>query len=287
MKRLLSILMTVLALTFFMPLTASADMHQLDYVSLGDSLAAGQPYNWYETGMVSGYGYSDILADRLEEEGVLGEYTKAGISGLRTVGVLRQLNSDPLLQYRISQAEIITLNIGANDLIPLGLWLQKGAGMTPMDTGFMEWVRSYPGKALSTDQLATMLTQPEAFKKIIEAELLQVGARLYGILSTLTATKAQVYVMGYYNALPDIPGGRELIEALNGVIKNVAEAEQIGATYVPTMTAFDKHLYRYLPLVDETYPIEGISRDIHPTIQGYRAIAQSFWIKIQKDFLRN
>lgn len=69
--------------------------------------------------MVSGYGYNDILADRLEEEGVLGVYTNAGISGLRTVGVLRQLNSDPALVYKISRAEIITLNIGANDLIPL------------------------------------------------------------------------------------------------------------------------------------------------------------------------
>ena len=45
MKRLLSLLMTVLTMNFFMPLTASAEMQELDYVSLGDSLAAGQPYN--------------------------------------------------------------------------------------------------------------------------------------------------------------------------------------------------------------------------------------------------
>ena len=44
MKRLLSLLMTVLTMNFFMPLTASAEMQELDYVSLGDSLAAGQPW---------------------------------------------------------------------------------------------------------------------------------------------------------------------------------------------------------------------------------------------------
>lgn len=160
--------------------------------------------------------------------------------------------------------------------------------MIPTSSEFYPWLGTYPGKVLSVYQLGTLLSAyapAEAFQKIVEAEIGPVGARLVAILSALTSTDAEVYVMGYYNALPDIPGGRELIEALNGAIRYAAG--ETGATYVPTMTAFDKNLYRYLPLVDSSYPYEGVTRDIHPTIQGYRAIAQSFWIPIQKDFLRD
>jgi len=44
--------------------------------------------------------------------------------------------------------------------------------------------------------------------------------------------------------------------------------------YVNTYESMDKHLEQYLP------------GDIHPTVQGYRAIAQDFWDIIKVDFLR-
>lgn len=71
MKRLPSTLMAVLILTLLMPQTVPAEtIPDIDYLSLGDCLAAGQPYDWYteRPWKLDGYGCS---ADRLMEEGRL------------------------------------------------------------------------------------------------------------------------------------------------------------------------------------------------------------------------
>lgn len=218
-----------------------------DYVSLGDSLAAGQnPY-----GITEGYGYTDILAGKLSEMGVLGNYVKLGKSGYTTEDVLNQL-LDSEVRAEIENAEFITLDIGANDLL---------------------------------DPLIGALYNPE-YRSYLDSYV--IPNTLYNIKEILSEihelnSDAEIYVMGYYNALPGVvyslayQGYPELDDvqkayfctALEGFNSQLESTVEGVAIYVPTDVAMDKHLVQYLP------------GDIHPTVQGYRAIAKEFWEKIK------
>jgi lysophospholipase L1-like esterase len=240
-----------------------------DYVSLGDSLAAGQtPYSNPDS-----YGYTDILADKLASAGVLGLYGDYGVSTYKTSDVLYQIANDSTVQYSLNGAEIITLDVGANDILPLLPWI---AGLGSMDIPTR--IVTYPG-SMPPVQLSLLLNSGSGDEYIKNAVLsYEVGAvntKIGLIIQSINAmpgTNPKIYVMGYYNALPDLPQFLPLLDTLNGAI-NLA-ATQNGATYVATKASMDKHLLKYLP------------GDIHPTVQGYRAIAQDFWAFIQPDFLR-
>lgn len=86
--------------------------------------------------------------------------------------------------------------------------------------------------------------------------------------------EVEVFVMGYYNALPYLEEGVTipLIEALNGAIKQTAESR--GASYVPT---FDYFIGKYDNYLDN-------QPDIHPNTEGYRALADAFMDQISAAF---
>lgn len=210
----------------------AAALPSYHYVALGDSLAAGQtPYL-----VEAGYGYTDILADKLEEAGVLGSYDNFGKSGYKTGDVLDGLATEA--QYAaIAGADLITLDAGANDI------------------------------------LDDLRNNPSAVPEDIQTAIGNIG-RILTVIQTVNAD-AKIYVMGYYNAMPNLPEEQEawflyMLDQFNGAIEWVCE--ETGATYVDTKEAMDQHLDLYLP------------GDIHPTVQGYRAIAKEFWNQIKLDF---
>lgn len=236
-----------------------------DYVALGDSLTAGQtPY-----GDIEGYGYADILADKLDSAGVLSEYNNFGLTGKTSTTLATELgfayvykSSD--LYDSLFNAEIITLDIGANDF--LTLQEVKDYAANPTDPNFY--------LALAA----------------IKANAQAVIPNIMAIIGTIKAINptAKIYVMGYYNALGKYLTPEQeisfspLLAGFNAGIKGSFDyynatlpySFSTPVTYVDTQASMDKHLTQYLP------------GDIHPTVQGYRAIAQDFWTYIQKDFLK-
>src|SRR4051794_4953576 len=91
---------------------------KLDYVALGDSLAAGQTPN-----KELGKGYTDYLANQLTKVGMLASFDKRfAVSGYTTTDVLNDLQTnvskpDPNgntveIQSAIKNAEIITIDGG-------------------------------------------------------------------------------------------------------------------------------------------------------------------------------
>lgn len=130
---------SVLALQLTIPVVANAQEQddyiapswviQSDYVALGDSLAHGMN----EVGVI-GLGYTDFIAQALQQGGFLTSYNKGfAMSGYTTKNVLADLQNDVektvtgfgytkeqvKLRASIKEAEIITLTAGANDLLPL------------------------------------------------------------------------------------------------------------------------------------------------------------------------
>jgi lysophospholipase L1-like esterase len=79
-----------------------------DYVALGDSLAVG---------VGARRGYVDRYTERLQSEtGSRVRVTNLGVSGQTSTQLLRSLRYDPAMRKALRGAEVVTLNIGLNDL---------------------------------------------------------------------------------------------------------------------------------------------------------------------------
>ncbi len=89
-----------------------------DYVALGDSLAAG---------VGARRGYVDRYAEHLRSDtGARVEVVNLGISGQTSSQLLYALRNDPSVRRAIGGAEVVTFNIGINDLGHAGRSYEAG-----------------------------------------------------------------------------------------------------------------------------------------------------------------
>ncbi|MFJ6211048.1 SGNH/GDSL hydrolase family protein [Lysinibacillus sp. NPDC092081] len=233
MKRLLNIIGTAI---FTMVLGVSSAFAQIEnYLSVGDSLAAGQtPYQQIDTG------YSDLIAMKLGMTRQLSFYTKElAFPGYTTADVLKRVQSEEASDL-LANATLITVSAGANDLLRL-VQVNPTAG------------------TLAFSQLKTDYALNIARKNMAE------------ILEELKvrASKAKVYVMGYYFAYPNVhatqkEGTNAQLVKLNTILQQ--QAEHAGATYVDVYDAFELNATNLLPNIS----------DVHPNFEGYRQMANAF-----------
>lgn len=117
-KRLIAMVaaMFMLFTVFFTSTSASAQPMTLHYVALGDSVTYGMsayaptyPYPPY-------YGYADMLEDTLDDYAAV-EYLNAGIPGLDSSEMLGLLTSEMAYRYTLSGRNLVTINIGGNNLL--------------------------------------------------------------------------------------------------------------------------------------------------------------------------
>lgn len=93
-------------------LAQGPEKKNIDYVALGDSLAAGvTPYNQI------GLGYADYLTDRFEQSQYTVEFSKIAVPGYTSEQLKQEILIKPAVQDKIKAAEFITIDIGANDLL--------------------------------------------------------------------------------------------------------------------------------------------------------------------------
>ncbi|ETI66592.1 L,D-transpeptidase family protein [Neobacillus vireti] len=185
---------------------------QVDYVALGDSLAAGITPDGKKD-----LGYPDYIANNFKKSYDLLDFANFGVSGYKTADLIEQLKKADV-QKEIKAATHITLDIGANDLLPV---LQTNPAQAPEVIG-------------------------------------TVAANLNTILSTIDQLnpKVKVYVMGYYNPFLHYPQEQQapllpLLEGLNGQIK--AQAIQHGDTFVPTEKVIAVNFKEYLPVPESIH----------------------------------
>lgn len=223
--------------------------NRINYLALGDSLAAGQLSDKSKPIDENGYGkgYADFLAQQLDELDVLGNYNKNfAKSGHTITGIVEDIGSNieidnVSIQSAIAEADIITLSAGVNDILKL------------------------------IDRSDFSYDEAE-----LEAGLQKVGEDLGKTLMQITNlnSDAKVYIMGYYNAFPYVPESIQkekiipLLTILNGIINEVAQP--FGATFVPTEAAIDKSIKTYIDNPE----------DIHPNELGYQVLANEFWKRI-------
>ncbi len=262
--RVFLLMLVVLLISFStLPPSVNAETQEtskLDYVALGDSLAVGINHK-DELGM----GYSDFLALQMKQTNVLGDYTKQyAYPGYTSGQVLADLKSNVFrpnmdgspdtegIQKTIREAEVITLDAGANDLL-----------------AFIE-IDPKTG-AVSFDEIA--------FAKALAQVGTNIGSTV-ALIHTLNPN-ADVYVMGYYNSYPYLPDTEQpkLLAALDNLNKAIQTAAvTTGATYVSTAGTFNPNGKAYLPN----------PKNIHPNEAGYLVLANAFWremeVKKAQDF---
>jgi lysophospholipase L1-like esterase len=107
---------------------ASQDVPEtLDYVALGDSLAAGEG---------AGRGYVQRYAEHLRRDsGARVRVTNFGVNGQTAPELLGTLRDDPGVREALRGAEVVTFNIGINDLGEAGRSYREGTCGGPDDEG--------------------------------------------------------------------------------------------------------------------------------------------------------
>ncbi|MGE7691969.1 S-layer homology domain-containing protein [Lysinibacillus sp. NPDC097214] len=250
---------SVLACQLVVPIGANAEeqrdyiapswIAQADYVALGDSLAHGMN----EVGII-GLGYTDFVAQTLQQDGFITSYNKGfAYSGYTTKDVLNDIQNNVeksvvgfgyqsekvKVRTSIKEAEIITLTVGANDLIPI----LKESQTTGINTAMM--LKTSQG---AIKNIAAIL---EEIKKLNQS--------------------AQIYVMGYYNSFPyygeDVQQKfKMLLKVMNATIQTTAE--KAGAVFVPTYDIVEKDVPSYLPNPE----------NIHLSEAGYLAVANEAFL---------
>jgi lysophospholipase L1-like esterase len=207
-RKKVSSILVVGALLVSLPfnvLARESKKEPMQYVALGDSLAAGQtPYQKLDKG------YADFLTERFEQSNYEVTLSNFGVSGYTSAHVSAQLGNVNV-RNSIAEAEYVTLDIGANDLL--------GALKFGID----------PGMALDSVKanLAFILSEIDKLNPNVE-----------------------VYVMGYYNPFPYLSEEQQtqllpLLDALNQTIEQVSSF--YGDEFVPTEKVIEKHETEYLP----------------------------------------
>jgi bacillolysin len=270
-KRIKNILALVLVLSCMMMVAIPAAAFysaRIDYAAFGDSVAAGVRAVPGETPgweLSSDYGYTDNIAKLIGYN--LGSFNEDFCtSGQTAAGLVTQINNDKgYFNSLVKNAEIVTIDIGANDLLaPLYAYFAS----LPEGTDLSSPAVIAGGQAVLNGMISNLSTTGRSVQMNLE-KILQ---------SMLTANKkVKIYVMGYYNPLPALKAyGMDLTVPVayfnTFIIRAIANVayRNWGAsiTYVPTMVP--------MAMSDPLDP-NLIFPDIHPTERGYEVIATQFW----------
>lgn len=228
------------------PVQTQAVGQKVNYVALGDSLAAGQLPRTAEGVVTWNKGFSGIIADHFEKKAILASYTnKFAVSGYTTQNVLDDIVNNKEVEGKklhetLKAANYVTITAGANDILQVAqIDIVKGT--------------------VTIDPLKFGLTNAK-----IQSNLTSIIKEIQKL-----NPKAEIYVSGYYNPFPYLPADQQgnlklMLSILNGGIQKVATDN--GTIFVSMEGIFDASKETYLPN----------PRDIHPSLEGYQLLANHF-----------
>lgn len=283
----------------------AAEANTIDYVAIGDSVAAGVRGGKLPLGdpnyeKYSDEGYTDDIANALRTSGILRTFDeKLCVSGATAAGLVEIL-SDPAnyaqVQYLLGNADIVTLDIGANDVLNYKVRVDN------TQISFYQYVFLHKDEIQSCITYTSTGTPVVKLSNKIKYDLMSMIAQLSYALShglglsiqrnietilksILNANpNAKIYVMGYYNPLPLLSQyGMDLtIPAIyfnTFIYRAIWNVRCCSAYYGASLNYVDT-LLTMSNGVNKGYlsPL-----DIHPTAFGYQTIANLFMKKISID----
>lgn len=220
------------------------------YLSLGDSLAAGQTPN-----NTISYSYGDYVADYLKDHEVLEFYTKGfSKSGYRSIDLLNDLNKNKKIKVgknkitiknALIKADLVTVSIGANDL----------------------FYKLNVGNEFSIEQYDDIYDYVDEAMNDVDKLLKEIRK----------SCKEQVMVLGFYNPFTNFSSAlsssvEPVVEYANAKMHNIVK--KYNMDFVDIHNTFLAN-NNYLPS----------KLEIHPTKDGYRAISKNIIELIDKKML--
>ena len=219
------------------PATTSAARATIRYTALGDSIARGM-------GATASYGYVDHVRDSLLTRHRAVVLVNAAIPGMASGDLLLQLRTDPVTRAAVKQAQVLTISIGGNNLLPCA-----SDNYETVDTAC-----AAAGVAAFRRDWAQLLAE------IREG----IGAR------------AALYAMTLYNPYPgDHPNyavADSYIEQLNATIRDAGYTAGYRYAYAEAHGAFRGQAGGTWKVCLWTHFCE-VARDPHPSDGGHRELA--------------
>ena len=199
------------------------------YLALGDSITTGY-------GVQNSFSFPKLYADFLRRHNPNLRMLNLGVNGLTTSGLLASLQHNHDLRHSVSQASLITLTIGSNDLLHL---------------------IGNPNQTINTSQL------PIIFNNMSKT-LAQVGEEVRRLNPIAT-----VKVATLYNPLPAGPYALYLALA-QGVIDNANTIIVTWAKHYGFIVVYLDREFRGKErlLIGQDH--------VHPNATGYQVIAKAF-----------
>lgn len=287
--------------------TAEAAQHQYSYIALGDSIVAGiglpdavyqRNGRYYDvSGNYQGYSKDCYVARVAEGLGLSRAQTaNYGMPALMSSDLLELVRTGscqsasinfvlPNLRQELKHAEIITVEIGANDvLVPIMYGVAAAMGgpqvfeaLLPMLEGDFRQMDASSFAALreNLDSLNITAQQRKALLQLLSSGVADICAQsqattlanIEALLQELKALNpnAQIVLVGYYNPLPLLPApANPFVKHFRTLSRSVQKlAQQYDAAFAPA-----------------TYTV--VANDAHPTVCGHKYLARQILKALEK-----
>lgn len=258
-----------LAFALLLPMAAPAFAQELqtDYVAFGDSVAAGVRGGTGEAS--SALGYTDLLASDLKADGHSGSFNKdfcvSGATSKSLAADTAVLTDKSTERAKlVANAELATVQIGANDLLaPFTSYVKEAGGTANMDAAKAKAALKQVADSVPTTAPAVQANIETILKDILAAN-----------------PNVKIFVLGYYDPLPTVSKllGVDLkapMQSFNGYI------EKAVTNVDAAVSSAQVHYVDLSDTIAADAANDLVTTDIHPTEAGYKAIAETLWAHVK------
>jgi len=276
LKPILFMLCIIVSVTMAYTIFTYAGSNKTTYIAFGDSIAAGYGLDGYSDSQESAPAgsYQAITANFLKTDPL--NYAVSGDDSTDCLSLLNSSKADDAL----SEADIITISIGSNDLLkPFIEILKETFGITgdtsSIDYSLIEEYYKNAGSPSLTDIFAMVEKLSGELESSQELhEKVQAFYTNFNEIIQLLKEKApgaEIYVTNIYNPYKDVIILGKTIDSYVKEINKAFETDTEDYTVIDLYTLFNKENLSNVQF--NAADLSGINLDPHPSKQGHQKIA--------------
>ena len=286
-KQLLFILCMVIAITMSYTIFTHAGSNKTAYVAFGDSIAAGYGLEGYTAGQDNppADSYQAIISNFLKTSPA--NYAVTGDDSTDCINILESGNADNML----SDAGIITLSIGSNDLLkPFTGIVKETLGITEdIENLNPSQIEKYyssldASSILEITTIANKLSNELKDNAILHEKAQAFSGNFNKIIDIINqkAPDASIYVTNIYNPYKDVMVLGDIAETYIKEINTAFSQDSENYTLIDLYTLFKNENLSNVKF--NFSDLSSINLDPHPSKEGHKRIAETIISAIEKKY---